>query len=453
MIRGPGPDAVPSSAKRTCLALEALEELWRSGHSSSGFDPAGGCRGGVSTPAIAAQHNHHHQQQRRRQQRQQQHPGVAGGGFSDEDIEEVAQFLSGGRREVQLEDILAVFRHVRRSNRLAPAPPEESIPSLLFLGRLMRDKSLTAGQLVKEAAAEGGGKNPVKVVLSSSTRRSAMATTTQVQRYLRRGLGLTEAQRDKVLACVDPQGTGVVWGPSLASAVRRAYTITEHRRLEKLREQRATAAAAAAAAAATAAAAASYNNRPGQGLCPGYSTPPRHWPFPHRRGGGLGRPSSSAGLMSAKRYGLFMSQAAAAPGPNGRSSSPTLPKVAAGPRALRDKGTGHGEGVMTRDHHHFVQLQPQQQQLQACQDADSRSFNSEDASLLMELFTREGEDGVGRRGVTMHSALETWRRLKRQEAGPQGAAAGRAAALQLRRLLARKGTKPREWFEALLQQQ
>ncbi|CAM9683574.1 unnamed protein product [Ectocarpus fasciculatus] len=73
-------------------------------------------------------------------------------------------------------------------------------------------------------------------------------------------------------------------------------------------------------------------------------------------------------------------------------------------------------------------------------------FNQRDASLILELFVKEGG---GLRNLTGKSASSLWRGLKRQGRGLHAYEDGRSAARRLRQLLGSRNVKPLQWLATL----
>ncbi|CAB1100424.1 unnamed protein product [Ectocarpus sp. CCAP 1310/34] len=73
-------------------------------------------------------------------------------------------------------------------------------------------------------------------------------------------------------------------------------------------------------------------------------------------------------------------------------------------------------------------------------------FNQSDASLILELFVKEGG---GLRNLTGKSAARLWRGLKRRGRGVHAHENGRSAARRLLQLLGSRDIKPLQWFATL----
>ncbi|CAM9393474.1 unnamed protein product [Ectocarpus sp. 13 AM-2016] len=73
-------------------------------------------------------------------------------------------------------------------------------------------------------------------------------------------------------------------------------------------------------------------------------------------------------------------------------------------------------------------------------------FNQSDASLILELFVKEGG---GLRNLTGKSAVSLWRGLKRRGRGVHAHEHGRSAARRLLQLLGSRDIKPLQWFATL----
>lgn len=81
------------------------------------------------------------------------------------------------------------------------------------------------------------------------------------------------------------------------------------------------------------------------------------------------------------------------------------------------------------------------------QDKHQREgFNQSDASLILELFVKEGG---GLRNLTGKSAASLWRGLKRRGRGVHAYEDGSSAARRLRQLLGSRDMKPLQWFATL----
>lgn len=363
-LRGPGEAAIPSSAARVLRILRSLQKLWR-------------------------------HKDRRRREKALIHR--ASDEFSDEKLSAaVGMFNPDAQGDIDLEDVLTVFRNVRVGKFVRRRPPTAAAPSLVALGRYLDNCGITAHDFVQEAAAvsmaaianplEPGGQPEDGKKLTSTRRQTATrskarpATTAQLAALLSVEVPLSAQQRALVLACIED--CGVVSGADLAGAVRRARAELAHRKFDRIERQRGTV---------------------GIG------------------GGGCG--SSETGSHVS---GFSLAES----------------------RCTINSPLGHRQqvgGVPTQKEGTTV---PPQHKNRCGRGEPSHEdvFNRDDASLVLDLFMKECG---GLRGLTGETAVVVWRGLKRKSRGLHAYEAGRLASRHLRRLLRARGMKPLQWFASL----
>ena len=363
-VRGPGEAAIPSSAARVLRILRSLQKLWR-------------------------------HKDRRRREKALMHR--ASDEFSDEKLgAAVGLFDLDPKGEIDLEDVLTVFRNVRVGKCIRRRPPTAAVPSLVALGRYLDNRGITAHDFVQEAAAVSvaaiadplqscgqprDGKTPATTRRSTATRNKVRpATTAQLAALLSVEVSLSAEQRAIVLACIED--CGVVSGADLAGAVRRARAELAHRKLDRMERQRGTV---------------------GIGS------------------GGCGSSDTGSHLSG---FPLAESGCAINSPPRGRQQAGGVTAQKAG-------------ATMPPQHKHRCgRSKPSTEDV----------FNRSDASQVLELFMKECG---GLRGITGETAVAVWRGLKRRSRGLHAYEAGRLASRHLRQLLRARGMKPMQWFASL----
>lgn len=362
-VRGPGEAAIPSSAARVLRILRSLQKLWR--------------------------HKDRHRREKAFIQRASEE-------FSDEKLSAaVGLFVLDGKREIDLEDVMTVFRNVRVGKFIRRRPPTAAVPSLVALGRYLGNRGITAHDFVQEAAAmvdplNSRGQPPEDRKKPASTRRQTAtrntaarpATTAQLATLLCAEVPLSAEQRALVLACIED--CGYVSGAVLAGAVRRARAELAHRKLDRIERQRGAAGVSACG------------------------------------GGGCGS-SETGSHMS----GLSLAESGCT------INSPPRRRQQAGVAA-----THKGAIVPPQHKYRCRQGEPSPEAV----------FNQSDASLVLDLFVKECG---GLRGLTGENAVAVWRGLKRRSRGLHAYEAGRLASRHLRQLLRVRRMKSLQWFGTL----
>lgn len=361
-VRGPAEAAIPSSAVRVLQILRSLQKLWR------------------------------HKDRRRREKALIQR---ASDEFSDEKLSvAVGLFDLDGKGEIELEDVMVVFRNVRVGKFVRRRPPTAAIPSLAALGRYLNNRGITAHDFVQEAAAVPVMTNsdPLKTRgqpedgKPASTRRQTAArnkarpaTTAQLATLLCAEVPLRAEQRALVLACIEDRG--FVSGADLGGAVRRARAELAHRKLDRMERQRGTVV--------------------GGGGC------------------GSSETESHVSELSLAESGYTV-------------NSPPRRRQQAGVVAKQKGGTM----VPPQHKHWYGRDKPPHEDV----------FNQNDASLVLDLFIKECG---GFRCLTGKTAVAVWRGLKRRSRGLHAYEAGRLASKHLWQLLRVQGVKPNQWFASL----
>lgn len=361
-VRGPGESTIPSSAARVLRILRSLQKLWR------------------------------HKDRRRREKALIQR---APDEFSDEKLSAAVRLFDlDGKGEIDLEDVLAVFRNVRVGKFIRRRPPTAAVPSLVALGRYLDNRGITAHDFVHEAAAvsvmaipdplnsreKPQDGEPASQRRQTVTRNKARpATTAQLAALLCAEVQLSAEQRALVLACIED--SGFVSGADLAGAVRRARSELVHRKRDRIARQRGTVG--------------------GGGGCGGSET------------------GSHVSGLSVAESGYTI-------------NSPPRYRQQGGVAATQKAGIN----VPTQRKHRCGRGEPSHEDF----------FNQSDASLVLDLFIKECG---GLRRLTGETAAAAWRGLKRRSRGLHAYEAGRLASRHLRQLLRVRGMKPLQWFATL----
>lgn len=122
-VRGPGPDAVPSSATRVLEVLAGVEQLW--GRDSSSTE--------ASKTSAAKQLNE---------------------GFTEEELEEVVKFFDiSGQGYMSLKEVIPLLRGVCGDHIGRPQPPIHALLTLVAIGSYLDEHGITPAEFVQEAAS------------------------------------------------------------------------------------------------------------------------------------------------------------------------------------------------------------------------------------------------------------------------------------------------------------
>ncbi len=315
--------------------------------------------------------------------------------FSDEKLSAAVSLLDvHGKGHIDLEDVITVFRNVRAGTFVRRRPPSAALPSLAVLGRYLDNRGITARDFVQEAAVssapvaeplESGGQPGDAKPARARSRVSARTKdrpATTAQLAARLCAETELTAEQRALVLACIEDNGFVSAADLAGAVRRAKGELAHRKLERMERQRGTAGGG------------------GQGSKKTESQGPETSP--------------TASCCNITSPGRCRQRAEVAAGDKARALVPPQQK---------NYRCQHGEPVLRQD-----------------------GFNQSDASLILELFVKEGG---GLRSLTSETAVALWRGIKRQSRGFQAYEAGQLASRHLRRLLRIRGKKPLQWFGAL----
>lgn len=367
-VRGPGSAAVPCSAARVCRVLARLKRLWRESHLRRPCSDEHGLPRSDNNEA-------------------------AGGGLSDEELDAVVQFFgTDSMGHVRLEDVITVFRAVRRNRVARRRLPAAAVPALVAVGRRLDERGDSAMDFTRQAGAitiirpKGSDSRPdgantdgvpppsaEKVHASTKKAGGRSATVSQVKALLCQEMpGLSEEQRSLVVECVGEDG--LVSGKYLAGAVRRARLEASQRR--------------------------------------------RDWRLQKRR-----------------------------------SRAPNPADIGSEIEIEIDKyTTDMAQGVSRSDHRQTEVDLAVAGRFSRCRQRSPRAktidadFDHLDAALLLDILIRECG---GLRAVNAETMITAWRSLKRHSRGANAYRAGRSAVSGLRRLLRRRSMKPLRWFCAL----
>ena len=318
------------------------------------------------------------------------------GEFSDEKLSAAVNLLDiDGKGHIDLEDVITVFRNVRAGTFVRRRPPSAALPSLAVLGRYLDNRGITARDFVQEAAISSvpvvdplkSGGQPGDVKSSPTVSRASIRTkdrpATTAQLAARLCAETELSAEQRALVLACIEDNGFVSAADLAGAVRRAKGELAHRKLERMERQRGAV---------------------GGG------------------GGGYGskKQESQGPEASITESGCSIASLARCRQPAGLAA-----------------GDNTGGPVPLQQNHRCRRDEPVPRQ---------DTFNQSDASLILDLFVKEGG---GLRSLTGETAVALWRGLKRRSRGLHAYEAGRSASRHLRRLLRDRGKKPLQWFRTL----
>lgn len=321
-------------------------------------------------------------------------------GFSDEELNAAVRvFDLDGSGQMQLDDVIAAFRCVRADRFAERRPPSAVMPTLTAIERHLHERGITAVSFVQEAAAF-----TIKDVAPVSSYRPSEGSPLTGGDGGKAICGRKKAQfgqpattwqvgallvRDVGLTTQKRDRVlecvsenGLVWGAHLSRVMRRARREREHRHLDRLEQERSK----------------------------GSDT----WRYTS------GETDSDTPLINSSAAG---EEAVVSP-PRHQQSATVEGKMETTDSIERQRKQGSQNG----------------------QAVHRGIFDQFDASLILDLFAREGR---GLRSLTAEDAVAVWRGLKRRDHGVHAYEAGRSAARDFQQLLRHLTIKPLQWFGTL----